>query len=325
MKEGYGLEPILAVLTLLTLSLSQATSMLAMSRSPSLHIVNNKLIFVVSQLSGCKDSARRLLRLSQLSVVSHESSGTIRPTNIQGNVDFSNLSFTYKNNLTVLDNISLNIPAQNPPLIITGPSGSGKSTLFKLLLRLYPSPSGSIKLDDTAISNIDIRYLREMIAFVPASPSLFDGLTILENIAYGSGSSGCSPDDVYAAAKLATIHDFIISLPQGYDTVLHCGHGNGSGGFSLSGGQAQRVAIARAITRKPKVLLLDEPTSALDVESEKVLWENLRELADVEGVTVVVATHGNAGNVGAVGAGQVERRIIVSGGKIEEREYLCEI
>ena len=146
--------------------------------------------------------------------------GSLRPTDIHGTIVFNNLSFSYHNNIPVLDEINLSIPPHKPPLLITGSSGSGKSTLFKLLLRLYYSPSGTITLDGIPICDIDVKYLREVVAIVPASPGLFDGLSVFENIAYGSGSRGCSPEAVYNAAKLAGIHDFIVSLPKGYETIL---------------------------------------------------------------------------------------------------------
>ncbi|RPB22579.1 P-loop containing nucleoside triphosphate hydrolase protein [Terfezia boudieri ATCC MYA-4762] len=302
--EGlYGLEPILGVLTILSLTLAQITSILGM----------------IPQLSSCKDAARRVLRLSQLQLVSHESLGSLRPISIQGTIVFNNLSFSYRNSIPVLDEFDLSIPSHKPPLLITGSSGCGKSSLFKLLLRLYHSPSGAITLDGIPICDIDVKYLREVVAIVPASPGLFDGLSVFENIAYGSGSRGCSPEAVYNAAKLAGIHDFIVSLSEGYHTILNRGgDGSGSGGCSLSGGQAQRVAIARAVARKPKVLLLDEPCSALDVESEKVLDEGLRRLTVEEGMTVVVITHGNVGGMGCGAEGHIGRRVVVSGGKIVE-------
>ncbi|KAF8439186.1 P-loop containing nucleoside triphosphate hydrolase protein [Terfezia claveryi] len=312
--EGlYGLEPILGALTILSLTLAQITSILGMSIGMAL------LTCPVPQFSSCKDAARRVLRLSQLQLVSHESLGSLRPVSIQGTIVFHNLSFSYRNTIPVLDEIDLSIPSHKPPLLITGSSGSGKSTLFKLLLRLYHSPSGAITLDGIPICDIDVKYLREVVAIVPASPGLFDGLSVFENIAYGSGSRGCSPEAVYKAAKLAGIHDFIVSLSEGYHTVLNRGgDGSGSGGCSLSGGQAQRVAIARAVARKPKVLLLDEPCSALDVESEKVLDEGLRRLTAEEGMTIIVVTHGNVGGMGDGAEGRIGRRVIVSGGKIVE-------
>lgn len=159
-------------------------------------------------------------------------------------------------------------------------------------------------------------YLRELISFVPASPGLFDGLTVFENIVYGSGSSDRSLDSVYAAAKLAGIHDFILTLPQGYNTILRRGSGgSGFDGYSLSGGQAKRVAIARAIVREPRVLLLDEPSSALDVESERVLAESLGKLASEGGVTVVIVSHSN---VGIIGRKTFGRSVVFSGGKLIE-------
>ena len=183
-----------------------------------------------------------------------------------------------------------------------------------MLLRLYPTGPGTIKIDSTDIIDIDVRYLRELISFVPASPGLFDGLTVFENIVYGCNRADCSLESVYAAAKLAGIHEFILALPQGYNTVLRRGSdGSGFDGCSLSGGQAKRVAIARAIVRKPKVLLLDEPSSALDVESERVLAEGLERLASEEGVTVVIVTHSN---VGIIGSKMFGKRVVVSNGQL---------
>lgn len=195
-------------------------------------------------------------------------------------------------------------------------SGCGKSTLLKLLLRLYPTNPGTIKIDNIDIINIDVRYLRELISFVPASPGLFDGLTVFENIVYGSSSADCSLESVYAAARLSGIHDFILTLPQRYNTVLHRGSdGSGFDSYSFSGGQAKRVAIARAIVRKPKILLLDEPSSALDVESERALAEGLGKLATEEGVTVIIVTHSK---VGIIGSKKFGRRVVVSNGKLIE-------
>ena len=179
---------------------------------------------------------------------------------------------------------------------IVGASGSGKSTIAALLLGLYPpgDAGGTLTLAGTDIRALDLRALRAMIAVVPQTPLLF-AASVRENIAYGMGE--CEMDEVERAARRAGIHDFIVSLPRGYET------GIGDGGLGLSGGQAQRVVIARALVRGPRVLVLDEATSALDGESAGLVRGSLRGLIEEGrvdgriaggmgvGLTVVVITH----------------------------------
>ncbi|KAF8471674.1 P-loop containing nucleoside triphosphate hydrolase protein [Kalaharituber pfeilii] len=302
-KKGDELEPVLSVITMMAITIS--------------HIA---LIFnLIPQLSICRDTARRLLRLTRLPMSSHETSGILRPPNLQGQVTYKKVNFSYSSK-PVLRDVGLSIPAKSPPLIITGPSGSGKSTLLKLLVRLHNTTSGSITIDDIPVSMIDVKHLRQTVALVPSSQGLFDGLSIFDNITYGILSSKYSENDVYAAAKLAGAHNFINALPDGYNTILrratNAGSGDGEGGGSgctLSGGQAQRIAIARAVVRKPKVILLDEPSRGLDVESEQIMWEGLRKLAEVDGITIVVVTHANVGSSGGILEG---RRVLLQGGRV---------
>ncbi|KAE9415574.1 hypothetical protein Angca_005262, partial [Angiostrongylus cantonensis] len=161
----------------------------------------------------------------------------------------------------VLKGVTFNVES-GEKIAIVGSSGSGKSTLTALLLRFYDPDSGAY-LDKYNVRSINPAYLRRMVAAVGQEPTLFS-FTIKENIAYGMTESEVTMEKIIEAAKIASIHDFIQSLPLGYDTEI------GEFGAQLSGGQKQRIAIARAIVRRPVVLLLDEATAALDSASEKV-------------------------------------------------------
>jgi len=163
---------------------------------------------------------------------------------------------------------------------IVGPSGAGKTTLFGLLLRFYDPQAGRIVLDGVAISDLDLHDLRERIGIVPQEPVIFSG-SAMDNIRYGKPQS--SDDEVLAAAKAAFADEFIVQLPQGYDTFL------GEKGVRLSGGQRQRIAIARAMLKNPPLLLLDEATSALDAHSERMVQAALE--TAMQGRTTLVIAH----------------------------------
>jgi len=164
-------------------------------------------------------------------------------------------------------------------IALVGSSGSGKSTVVTLLLRWYDVDSGNVNLEKVNIKDWNLEYLRSNLALVGQEPVLFD-LTIGENIAYGK--EGCSQEEIETSAKEANIHNFIMSLPDKYETRV------GEKGAQLSGGQKQRVAIARALIRSPKLLLLDEATSALDSESEKVV-QNALDKASKDRTTLTIA------------------------------------
>lgn len=163
---------------------------------------------------------------------------------------------------------------------IVGRSGSGKTTIAALLHRLYEPSSGTISIGSINLQTIDVTYLRENISIVSQSPHLFEG-TISENIAFGSKS--LSSRDIQRAARAANIHDFILSLPNGYDTTV------GESASLISGGEAQRLQIARALARPSKVLILDECTSALDPSNEAAVIETIRRVKT--GRTTIVVTH----------------------------------
>jgi ATP-binding cassette subfamily B protein len=163
---------------------------------------------------------------------------------------------------------------------LVGPSGAGKTTLFGLLLRFYDPQAGQIVLDGVAIQDLSLHDLRLRIGIVPQEPVIFSG-SALDNIRYGKPQA--SDDEVLAAAKAAFADEFIVQLPQGYDTFL------GEKGVRLSGGQRQRIAIARAMLKNPPLLLLDEATSALDAHSERMVQAALEKA--MQGRTTLVIAH----------------------------------
>lgn len=187
---------------------------------------------------------------------------------IDGKVSFKNVSFSYKEGETALDDISLEVNA-GQMVAIVGPSGAGKTTIANLLPRFYDPTAGAILVDDTDIREITMHSLREQIGIVPQETVLFNG-TVYENILYGDLNA--SKEEVIDATKAANAHDFVSAMPDGYQTQI------GERGSSLSGGQRQRLAIARAILKNPRILILDEATSALDTESEKLVQAALDKL-----------------------------------------------
>ncbi|MEI1420556.1 ABC transporter ATP-binding protein/permease [Bacillus cabrialesii] len=183
---------------------------------------------------------------------------------LSGRIEFQHVSFRYPEmDREVLRNISFSAKPRET-IAILGATGSGKSTLFQLIPRLYQADAGSIYIDEKPIHDVPAEGLRKQIGYVPQEVLLFSG-TIKENIAWGKENA--SLDEIMEAAKHAQIHDTIMKLPNGYDTVL------GQRGVNLSGGQKQRISIARALIRKPAILLLDDSTSALDLQTEAKLLE----------------------------------------------------
>ncbi|MFB2768960.1 type I secretion system permease/ATPase [Pelatocladus sp. BLCC-F211] len=199
---------------------------------------------------------------------------------IQGAVTYENVSFRFSAGGSLqLDNINLVFPAQRVVGIV-GMSGSGKSTLMKLLPRLYELNAGRILIDGYDISKVELYSLRSQIGIIPQDTLLFDG-TVLENIALTNPEA--TSEEVITAAKIAVAHDFIMNLPNGYNTRV------GERGSALSGGQRQRIAIARTILQNPQLLILDEATSALDYDTERQVCTNL--IQAFQGRTMFIITH----------------------------------
>ena len=199
-------------------------------------------------------------------------------TDVKGEITFDNVTFQYDEGKEVLSNISLTFP-QGKMVAIVGPSGGGKTTLCHLIPRFYEISSGSISVDGHDIRTVTRSSLRQKIGIVQQDVFLFTG-TIFDNIAYGK--LGASREEVIEAAKKANIHDYIMSLPEGYETFV------GERGVKLSGGQKQRISIARVFLKNPPILVLDEATSALDNVTENYIQDSLDELCKNR-TTIVVA------------------------------------
>lgn len=188
---------------------------------------------------------------------------------VKGHVCYENVSFCYDETEEVLSHVSFEIPA-GKSVALVGPSGGGKTTICSLLPRFYDVNGGKISIDGKDVSKVTLKSLRNQIGIVQQDVYLFCG-TIKENIAYGK--QGASMEEIIEAAKQASIHDFIMGLPDGYDTFV------GERGTRLSGGQKQRISIARVFLKNPPILILDEATSALDNESERHIQKSLEQLS----------------------------------------------
>ncbi|RMZ81971.1 hypothetical protein DV737_g2262, partial [Chaetothyriales sp. CBS 132003] len=283
----------------------------------------------------------------------HEHNGNLRldehdHTTLNGPIHFINTTFYYPTRPSVpaLKQLNMCIPPHQCTVIV-GRSGSGKSTIASLLLGLYPPTADiipgiasdateerpSLTLSGRDIRTLELTILRKMVVLVPQTPVIFP-TTVRENISYGLESM-CTlarQCNVEQAAIQAGIHDFIMSLPNSYDTII------GDGGLGVSGGQAQRIVLARAIVRKPKILILDEPTSALDSESAAIIRQRIELLLEssrregqagrASGMTVIIITHSKdmmafADNVVVMEAGSVVEEgkyneLIAKKGKLRE-------
>ena len=220
---------------------------------------------------------------------------------IQGRLRLDHVTFRYRlDGAPVLEDVSIDIPA-GQVVGIVGPSGSGKSTLTKLLQRLYVPESGRVLIDGSDLALVDPAWLRRQIGVVLQENVLFNR-TIRDNIALAD--PGMAMPRIIEAATLAGAHDFILELPQGYDTMV------GERGSTLSGGQRQRIAIARALVMEPRILIFDEATSALDYESESAIQRNMRRIC--AGRTVVIIAH----RLAAVRA--ADRILTIEAGRLTE-------
>ena len=272
---------------MLLFSIANATNVIAFSRLPSvLRDVASLTITAVPQMGSSQDTATRLLRLANLPYNrSHEHAGTIRLPQL-GLIAFKDVSFAYptRPHPLILSSLSLTIdPATSTALV--GSSGCGKSTIASLLLGLYAPTSGIITVASFPTTALHLPTLRNMVAVVPQSPTLF-AATVAENIAYALPEK--SPlgtiGSIRAAAVAAGIDEFIMSLPQCYNTPI------GEGGSGLSGGQLQRLAIARAVVRRPELIILDEATSALDGDSARGVYTLVQRL-ERAGIGCLIVTH----------------------------------
>lgn len=212
------------------------------------------------------------------SIVDRENA--VEVESVSGEIEFKDVSFRYSEGKSdVLEGISFRVES-GKTLALVGPSGGGKSTICQLIMRFYDVDSGEILLDGRDIRDIKLKSLREKIGFVHQDVFLFTG-TVKENIIYGKRDAEL--EEIVEAAKNANIHDFIMTLPNGYDTNI------GEKGVKLSGGQKQRISIARVFLKDPGIIILDEATSALDNENEVIIQESLERLS--KGRTTIVIAH----------------------------------
>ena len=239
-----------------------------------------------------------------------------------GEIEFKNVNLSYAESKQVLNNINLLLP-QNSITALVGPSGSGKTSTLNLIPRFYDPQSGSITIDGINTKDLSLYSLRSAIALVSQEPILFD-LSIKENISYGRKNA--SDKDIINAAKSASAHNFILNLPNGYETLI------GEKGYSLSGGQKQRLSIARAFLKNAPILLLDEATSSLDSESEHAVQEAIQILMK-DRTTLVIAhrlsTIENANKIIVLSEGEIKesgnhKQLIEKNGlykKLYERQF----
>jgi len=220
---------------------------------------------------------------------------------VKGDIRFKNVSFHYDEDRQILNDFSFEIPSRKT-LAIVGPTGAGKSTLSRILFRFYDISDGRVTIDGTDLRDITQDSLRRAIGIVPQDTVLFND-TIGYNISYAR--LGATQDDIERAAKDAQIHDFILSLPKGYDTVV------GERGLKLSGGEKQRVAIARTLLKNPAILILDEATSALDSATERDIQAALDKAS--KGRTTLVIAHRLSTIVGA------DSILVMENGQIAEQ------
>jgi len=238
-----------------------------------------RLSNLIEQFSTGVAGFNRFTEIMRMHDETPEQPGAPDITSVRGDISYHDVSFSYNGGSNVLSRVNLNVKA-GKTIALVGPSGSGKTTLCHLLPRFYEITSGAITIDGTDIRSVSVKSLRKQIGLVQQDVFLFAG-TVRENIAYGK--IGATDDEIRDAAKRAEIHDDIMNMPDGYDTIV------GERGIKLSGGQKQRISIARIFLKNPPVLILDEATSALDTATELRIQKAFDELS--KGRTTFIIAH----------------------------------
>ena len=234
---------------------------------------------LTNQITEITNSAQRMFEVLDTPRDIIDIENPVKLGEVRGDIEFDNVSFHYLANRPILRNMTFSIK-QGDYIGLVGHTGAGKSTIANLITRMYDVISGAIKIDGHNIKNIEISTLRKNIAIVSQEIFIFRG-TIAENIKYAKPEA--TMDEIIAASKAANAHDFIVNLPEGYETIV------GTGSRSMSGGEQQRISIARALLLDPKILILDEATAAMDTETERQIQQAVNIL--VKGRTTIVIAH----------------------------------
>jgi ABC-type multidrug transport system fused ATPase/permease subunit len=261
-------------------SLSVGELVMFMSYLALFYVPINQIHSVNHMLQHALAASERVFEILDIVPDVKDAPGLKAPTTrLTGEIEFRHVHFHYRPDAPILTDVSLIVRA-GERLALVGPSGAGKSTTLKLLTRFYDVTGGEITIDGYDLRDMPLTFLRSQIGLVQQEPFLFNG-TVRENIVYGNLSA--SHDDVEAAAKAARAHEFIVNLPEGYDTWI------GERGVKLSVGQRQRVSIARVLLKDPPIVMFDEATSNIDTETEVKIREALDELT--RGRTTIVIAH----------------------------------
>ncbi len=255
-----------------------------------------------NNLSQSAGAIGRVFELFETEPSIKELPNAISILRLNGEIEFKNVTFGYEKERPIIRNVSF-LVSPGEVIALVGRSGAGKTTIVNLLMRFYDPQEGVILIDKIDIRNLQIQSLRRQMSIVPQETVLFSS-SILENIRYGTPYA--SREEVIEAAKLANAHEFIMNLPNGYDTVI-----GDEAGINLSGGQKQRIAIARAFLHNPRILILDEATSGLDSESEVAIKDAIKKL--MKGRTTFIISH----RLGFVK--EADYILVIENGEIVER------
>lgn len=250
--------------------------------------------------------SKNILEIMASNGIKKETYGNVELKKIRGNLEFKNVNFSYEPNVPVLRNVNIKIEA-NQKVGIVGESGAGKSTIINLVSKLYDVTCGSVLIDGHNVNNLSEKTIKTNVSVITQDPYVFN-LTIKENLLLAT--EGLTDKDVIEKCKQVHLHDFIITLPDGYNTVI------GENGVNLSGGQKQRLAIARALLRKSKIIIFDEATNALDNETQRAVDESLNVLRGK--CTIIIIAHRLSSIVDCDNVYLIKNGVVVASGRHDE-------